>query len=378
MTVIQVLFCVLFPAVAIWASERFRVARFLGPVTICYVAGVLAANLPGVRLSSDTSMRVSEAAVPLAIPLLLFSTDVREWPRLARSLLISFVLACIASVFSAGLVGWFFRERTDEWWKIAGMLVGVYVGGTANMAAVGQMLEVRSETFLLLNAADLVAGGTYLIFLLTFAQRLLLRFMRPFTAAPHHEPFEHPGERLGAWTRHHLKGMGLGFALAALIVAVVAGVTMAVLGKVAAGPALLGITTLGLVASLSRRIRALVGPFELGEYILLVFCVAMGSLADARLLIGGSVMLAFFVALVMGLAILLHVALSVLLRIDADSTLICSTATIYGPAQVGPVAAALKNRSLVGPGLTLGLAGIALGNYLGLATAWGLRWLAGG
>lgn len=378
MTVIQVLFCVLFPAVAIWAAERFRVARFLGPVTLCYVAGVLAANLPGVRLSSDTSMRVSEVAVPLAIPLLLFSTDVREWPRLARSLLISFVLACVAAVVSAGLVGWFFREKTDEWWKIAGMLVGVYVGGTANMAAIGQMLEARSETFILLNAADLVAGGTYLIFLLTFAQRLLLRFMRPFTAASHHEPFEHPGERLGSWTRHHLKGMGLGFALAALIVAVVVGGTMAVLGRLEAGPALLGITTLGLVASLSKRIRALEGAYELGEYVLLIFCVAMGSLADMRLLGGGSVMLALFVVLVMGLAILLHVALSTLLRIDADSTLICSTATIYGPAQIGPVAAALKNRSLVGPGLTLGLAGIALGNYLGLATAWGLRWLAGG
>jgi uncharacterized membrane protein len=378
MTIIQVVFCVFFPVVAIWAGERFRAARFLGPVTLCYVAGVLAANLPGVRLSGATAMSVSEAAVPLAIPLLLFSTDIREWPRLARSLLLSFVLACVAAILSAGLVGWCFRDRTGEWWKIAGMLVGVYVGGTANMAAIGRALEVRSETFVLLNTADLAAGGAYLIVLLTFAQRLLLRFMRPFTAAPHHEAFEHPGERLGAWTRHHLREMGLGFALSALIVAVAIGVTLAMFGKLEAGPALLGITTLGIVASLSKRIRALAGAYELGEYVLLVFCVAMGSLADARLLSGGSVTLALFVVLVMGLAIVLHVALSALLRIDVDSTLICSTATIYGPAQIGPVAAALKNRSLVGPGLTLGLAGIALGNYLGLATAWGLRWLAGG
>jgi uncharacterized membrane protein len=121
-----------------------------------------------------------------------------------------------------------------------------------------------------------------------------------------------------------------------------------------------------------------VRAYELGEYLLLIFCVAMGSLADARVLGGGSTTLVLFVWGVMGLAIVLHTALSVLMGIDADSTLICSTATIYGPAQIGPVAAALKNRALVGPGLTLGLAGIALGNYLGLLTAWGLRWLAGG
>jgi uncharacterized membrane protein len=378
MTVIQVLWCVLFPAVAIWAGERFKAARFLGPVTLCYLAGVVVANLPGLRLASETSLRVSEVAVPLAIPLLLFSTDVRQWPRLARPLLISFVLACVAAVLSAGLVGWFFRGQTEEWWKIAGMLVGVYVGGTANMAAIGRVLEAKSETFVLLNTADLAAGGLYLIFLLTFAQRLLLRFMPPFTAAPHPEPFEHPGEGLSAWTRHHLKDMGLGFGLAVAIAAVAVGGTVLAFGKLEASPALLGITSLGIAASLSPRVRRLKGAYELGEYLLLIFCVAMGSLADLRLLSGGSVTLILYVWGVMGLAIVLHVTASALLRIDADSTLICSTATIYGPAQIGPVAAAMRNRALVGPGLTLGLAGIALGNYLGLLTAWGLRWLAGG
>jgi uncharacterized membrane protein len=377
MTIIQVLWCVLFPAAALWAGERYRVARFLGPVTLCYLADILVANLPGVRLSADASLRVSEVAVPLAIPLLLFSSDVRQWPRLARSLLLSFALACLAAVASAGLVAWFLRGQTDEWWKIAGMLVGVYVGGTANMASIGRVLEANSETFVLLNAADLMAGGVYLLFLLTFAQRLFLRFMPPFTATPHHELFEHPGEGLGAWTRHHLRDMGLGFALAVAIAAVAVGGTLLAFGKLEAGPVLLGITTLGIAASLSKRVRSLVGAYELGEYLLLIFCVAMGSLADARVLTGGSMTLILFVWGVMGLAIVLHTALSSLLRIDADSTLICSAAAIYGPAQIGPVAAALKNRALVGPGLTLGLAGIALGNYLGLLTAWGLRWLGG-
>lgn len=378
MTVLQVLFCIFFPAAAIWAGERFRAAKFLGPVTLCYVAGVLVANIPGLRLDSAASLHVSEGAVPLAIPLLLFSTDVRQWPRLARSLLLSFALACVSAVVAAGLIGWFFRGETDEWWKIAGMLVGVYVGGTVNMAAIGGVLETRSETFGLLNTADLAAGGLYLIFLLTFAQRLLLRFMPPFTAAPHPEPFEHPGERLSAWTRHHLRDMGLGFGLAVAIAAVAVGGTLLVFKKLEASPALLGITSLGIAASLLPRVRQLHGAYELGEYLLLIFCVAMGSLADLRMLSGGSMMLFVYVWAVMGLAIVLHVTSSALLRIDADSTLICSTATIYGPAQIGPVAAAMKNRALVGPGLTLGLAGIALGNYLGLLTAWGLRWLAGG
>ncbi len=119
--------------------------------------------------------------------------------------------------------------------------------------------------------------------------------------------------------------------------------------------------------------RRLGGSFEAGELFLLVFCFAVGALADVRQVGGASLMLFSFVAMVMTLSIVFHVALSAAFKLDADTTLICSTATIFGPPFIGPVAAALKNRHLVGPGLTLGLAGIALGTYLGLGTAWLLR-----
>ena len=75
----------------------------------------------------------------------------------------------------------------------------------------------------------------------------------------------------------------------------------------------------------------------------------------------------------MCLSVALHVLLSRLFKLDADTTIISSTATIFGPAFIGPVASSLKNRQLVGPGLTLGLAGIALGTYLGLFTSWALH-----
>jgi len=117
------------------------------------------------------------------------------------------------------------------------------------------------------------------------------------------------------------------------------------------------------------QVRGLKGAYELGEYILLIFCVAVGSLADVRQLAGGSAVLFAFVVAVMLTAIVLHMTLCWVFRIDVDTALISSTATIYGPAFIGPVAAALKNRALVGPGLTMGLAGIALGTWLGVATA---------
>ncbi len=353
------------PLLVRWAAEKNKALNTIGPVVLCYGAGILVANGP-VRTDPDVWMMASQVVVPLAIPLLLFSTEVRKWLGLARSLLISFALACVSAMGAAGLVGYLFRDRTDEYWKIAGMLVGVYVGGTANMSAIGTALAARKETFLVLNASDVLVGGAYLLFLLTVAQRLMQLILPKFLAQ---------GEAvdIGGAAKPTIKGQAMSFGLALAIVAVSAGIGFAIWHQLAPTFTLLMLTTLGIVASLFPAVRRLEGSFELGELMLLVFCFAVGALADVRQLTGTSLVLFGFVALVMTLSIVFHVALSALFRIDADTTLITSTATIFGPPFIGPVAAALKNRHLIGPGLTMGLAGIALGTYLGLATAWMLK-----
>lgn len=377
MNVLHALFCVVTPAIAIWAADRFKPAKVLGPVVLAYGAGIIVANIPGLRLDENFGQSLAGGAVLIAIPLLLFSTEVKKWLSLAKNLLISFALACVAAVSGAAIVAWNFRSATDEWWKIAGMLVGVYVGGTANMSAVGYALEVKQETFVVLNTADLITGGAYLFFLLSVAQRLLSKVLPPFKAEAHHEAFEHPGETLSKWTRGHIAPMAKSFGLTVLMVAASVGLSFLLTKSLHVGVVMLVITTLGIAASLSNTVRNWSGSFELGEYALLIFCAAMGSLADGSKVTGTSLTLFSFVLMVMTLSAVIHFALCALFRIDVDTAIISSTATIFGPPFIGPVAAALKNRALVGPGLTLGLAGIALGTYLGLATAYALRALAG-
>jgi uncharacterized membrane protein len=369
--IIQILLALVIPGLANWAAERNKLARLLGPVVLCYGTGILLGNLP-IHLDASVAQHTSEAAVPLAIPLLLFSTEVRKWLKLGPQLLLSFALACVAAVTAAGAVGWIFRSRTDEWWKIAGMLVGVYVGGTANMSAIGIALGAKQETFILLNASDVIAGGAYLLFLLTVAQRVCLWILPPFKptdgAAEHVETA--PGAGL---SRANAKPLSIAFGVAVLICGLSVAASFLFFRKLEPPFVLLAITTLGIAASLWEPIRSLAGSYDLGEYALLAFCFAVGSMADVRQVAGTSPVLFLFVVLVMTSAIVLHVGLSRIFKLDADTTLITSTATIFGPAFIGPVATALKNRQLVGPGLTLGLAGIALGTYLGLFTAWGLR-----
>ena len=361
-----------FPTLALLAARHLKPVAWVGPVVVCYAFGILLGNVPGAHVDARLSLSVSEAAVPLAIPLLLFSTDVRRWLRLARPTLVSFGLACVSAMVGAAAVGLVLKDGSDEWWKMSGMLVGVYTGGTANMNAIGLALRVREETLILLNTADIVVGAVYLLFLVTGAQRVARLFLEPFPRATGWDEVEEEGGAAQPLARRAW-GMARAFLLAALLVGASVGTSLLVFRSVEGPLVLLLLTSLSLAASFVPAVRALDGAYALGDYALLVFCVAVGTLADASRLGDAGPFVFVFTAAVVGVSVALHFGLAALFRIDADTALITSTATIFGPPFIAPVARALGNRELVVSGLTTGLMGYAVGTYLGLAVAWLLR-----
>ena len=117
---------------------------------------------------------ICSVTVGLAIPLLLFSIDVGAWLRLARGTVLSFFICMFSVMVMSALVFFLFGDALPEARVISSMLVGVYVGGTPNMAAIGTALGVKPETFILVNAADVVVCIVYLLLLLTVGGRLLV------------------------------------------------------------------------------------------------------------------------------------------------------------------------------------------------------------
>lgn len=368
LSALQLLVYLAFPLVAVSLARRYKIFEWLNPVVLCYLVGIAMVNSPGPAIDAELAKLTTEAAIPLAIPLILFSSDIRAWITESRPTLISFGCALLAVLIVAFAVGHLMAPRVDEASKLAGMLVGVYSGGTPNLMSIGMALEVSEEAFVLLNASDVVVGGAYLLVLLTVAKPLLSRIYRPYdgpvtqtTSAEDDEPLN---------LRESWLEMTGGFALSAIIVAASAGLTILAVGELAIPGVFLGLTTGGIVASLLGPIRELRGSYELGNYFILVFCVAMGARTDlSELIATGSTIFLFTVMVIVG-AILIHFALAKLFDIDVDTLIITSTAAVYGPAFIAPVAEAIDNRQVILAGLTAGLLGYAVGNYLGLALAY--------
>lgn len=367
-TVLIYLLC--FPALAGWLARHQGWARALGPVVVCYAGGMLL-SFSGLLQPHKVALSLSEIVVPLAIPLLLMGRNLWVEIRQTGKSLLSFGLACFSVCVASAVCGVLFASRLPDSWQMAGMIAGTYSGGTPNMASIGQSLAVKQELFLWVQAADVVSGGVFLMLMLSLMKPLAGRFLKAFAGDT-----DMPADELKpAW---RLKDMGLGLLASVAIATTSLGASVGLMGGISVPLVMCLLTFGGLLASAWPRLNRLQGTDLTGDYLIQVFCVAIGAQLQISTLLSGSLHILLFVALILVSSVCLQLLLSWLLKLDVDSTLIAMTAAIYGPPFIGPVAEAIRNRSLIGPGLTLGVLGYALGTWLGLAVAYGVKSLLGG
>lgn len=375
---------ILTPALIIWLCYRFAWANKIGPVVICYAAGITLGNvdvIPAEAFSVQETM--ADVSVALALPLLLFSMDVAKWPRMAGKALISMGLAVVSIVTVVTCAFVIIRTSVPDSWKVAGLVTGVYTGGTPNMAAIRAALDVDAAQFIVVHTYDTVITIVYIIFCVTVAQRLFLRFLPPF------RPPEGDGKGVSALETEDIKTYGgmfgrkvlPGLLVALLLSASVVGVSLLVSRafpeEMSTTITILGITTLAIVCSLIGPVRRIDRTFQLGMYIIYIFCFVVGSMAKASMVVDLDLPLLLYVLLAIFGSMAIHAGLCRILKVDADTFIITSVSAICSPPFVPVVAGALGNRTIVLSGLTTGIVGYAIGNYLGISLAYLLRSLGG-
>jgi uncharacterized membrane protein len=373
-SVAQILFILAVPLGVICFEKKIKLIEWLSPVVFCYGVGILAGNLSFFSWNTSASKTLSEVSVLLAIPLLLLASDLTGWIRLARPTIISFISLIICVILVSILSGYYFRDYDPEVWKMAGMLAGVYIGGTANLTAIGKMLEIRDEAFITLNAVDVALGGFYLLFVMSVGVKLLTRFLLPFSgqAQNQHQAIELLHWKALAFDKKILHA-GLLIILCGILIGVALLLSQGLTGGESPGVIILSLTVFSLLLSFHPKIRGFEGSQETGHYFLLVFCVAVGSLANISQMVSGHLWYFIFCSSVMFGSIVLHFLSCYFLKIDRDTAIITSMAGIFGPAFIAPMSDVLKNREILVAGITSGLVGIAVGNFAGLLVAWCLR-----
>lgn len=366
-------FC-LIPAGVLWLCRRFSLLGKIGPVLILYFIGIIIGNIglmPGQLPAVQELM--SNAMVPLAIPLMLFGCTFKLSG--ARSQLLALITGMI-SVATAVVIGFLiFGDNIPEGNKVGGMLIGVYTGGTINLAALKTMLGVSDETYIMINSYDILVSFLYLTFLLTIGIKLFRKFL-PNERKSYSEEDEaairaeigkeNQNPYKGLFTRQGMSQAGKLLGLTVLIVGASAGTALLLPSGMFMTVFILLLTTLGIVCSFIKPVRDMKYSYDMGMYFIYIFCIAVASMADLSKmdLAGGIGLLGYLLVSVFG-SLILQVIFAKIFRIDSDMMVISSVTYINSPPFVPMMAAAMKNKDVLIPGLTIGVIGYAAGNYLG-------------
>jgi len=375
--VLMVAFYVLFPVLVIYACQKSPLVDKLGAVIICYIVGIVIGNI-GVLPEGSFGVLdlMTTITVPLALPLLLFSINFVRWFRLAGKTALSLLFIIIAIIIASFVGFMIFKDFIPESWKVAGLMMGVYTGGTPNLAAIKVALDVDPTTYLTVHTADVFISAIHLLFCITIAQRLLHTFLPRFksVAAVEEEVDGMSSEDISNYSGMFKKGVFLplvgAFFLSAVIFAAGGALTLVAPENAGAAVAILAITTLSIGASFITKIRNIEKTFQLGMYIILIFCLVVGSMANIKQLITTAPAIIGYLFICIFGSMLIHVVLSSIFRIDADTVIVTSVSAICSPPFVGVVAGALKNKEIIVSGLATGLIGYAIGNYLGIFMAY--------
>ncbi|MBR0501302.1 MAG: DUF819 family protein [Bacteroidales bacterium] len=384
LTVLATLIYLLVPAAVVLLCRRFRIFGKVGAILILYFLGVILANLfifpfeGAAEKIYPLQDALTSVTIPLALPLILFACDFRNWPvRKALSAL----LIGLFSVMAIATAGYFlFRDHLGgQAPSIAGMIVGVYTGGTPNLAAIKMMLGVDEGTYVLMNSFDMLVSFIFLVFLMAFGIKLFRKFLPVADVPEAASGRTHVGQKLaqsesemyrGIFTRRHFLPTLKAFGLSVLITGIALGVSYLTTGGINMIALILTLTTLSIAASFIPAVKKWEKSYDAGMYLVLIFSLVVASMVDLRSLdFNEGLWLLLYITFAIFGSLFLQILLGKLFKVDADTTVITSVAMINSPLFVPMIADSMKNRRIILTGITIGIIGYAVGNYLGVLLA---------
>jgi uncharacterized membrane protein len=419
---ILVLFYFTFPLIIIYLCKKWPFLKKLGSIVLAYAFGLLIgsigvlpkgssgyhhalqgrAAIPRAELETlvsqgkanendyyvnqiaQTQDMIPSIVIPLAFPLLLFSLNIRKWLRYAKKGLISVCLALLSGLIMVPVGYFIFKNSIPESWKLAGMFVGIYAGGTPNFVALKLALNVDSSLFIIVSTYDMIVGAVLILFFITIAPKLFRLILPPFQKIPDHiqaisdtnfaEIETDYEDYSGMFTKGKILPLLSAFGLSVIIFAVSFGISLLLPGIPQMVVVILSITTFAILASLIKSVNTIEKTFQLGMYLIVVFSLAVASMADLKTMFGlGMLNLILFISWCYFGSLILHLVLSIIFRVDADNFVITSAAFIFSTPFVPMVAGALKNKEIIITGITGGIIGYIVGNYVGIALAYFLK-----
>jgi uncharacterized membrane protein len=348
----------------------------VGASLLALVLGAILSNTGMVPATSPVYDAISGPVTSLAIAWLLLAVHLGDLKLAGPRMLGAFALAgfgtAVGALVGAGVFAGIFGENT---WQLAGTLTGTYSGGSVNFVSVGRGVGLPDTLFAGTTAADATTTGIWMA-----ATLILPIWLARFYPAPVPGTVETPAEQMEVehpfFARAALSTLDMAKLVAVGFLLVMGAEVVG--GWVPVVPPVLWLTTFALILGHTRWFHRPEGALQLGNLALHFFFVLIGIYSRVSEILSVGIEIFYFTLVIVGVHGLIVFGGGRLLRLDVGSLAVASQAAVGGPSSALAVAVSREWKGLILPGIIVGLLGYALGNYLGFAVAYLVRWIGVG
>jgi uncharacterized membrane protein len=373
-----------------WIEKRtgWGFFNYVPPLLFIYLVPVALSNTGFIPSKSPVYDFMGANLLPFFLTIMLLKVNILATVRIMGKGIFVMLLGTVGVVLGAplayALVG---HHLGPEGWKAFGALAGSWIGGTGNMLAVTQMVDL-DESSLEFGYAVIADNAVYLVWLpIMLGSKNLAAVFHRFTNVSQERLHRMEaaaedlvGDKGHMQMRHILYLVFFGFAVTAIAIwlsGIIPPITNST-GQaiVSAGTwKILIVTVLGILLSFTRA-HDIPGSHALSMACVYLFVARMGAKAD---LSGIGVEVLWFL-LGAYVWIFLHGGIILLgarlFRVDVHTAAISSAANIGGAASA-PIVAAYHKPALVPVSILMALIGYAVGNPAAFLAALLCRLVAG-
>ncbi|HBL6702521.1 TPA: DUF819 family protein [Clostridioides difficile] len=356
--------------------QRYKAIKSLGPALTIIIMGIILSNLKVVPVSTELYGTISTYAIPVSMTIMLMSVDLKEMTKLSREPLIAIFVAVLTVSIMAFLFGLVFAEKISEGWKVAGMFVGTYTGGSANLTAIGTGLNVSRQTLAAANAADYVIGVPTLIFM--FALPAILKNSKKFKKLwPYHveesELEDCQNEEFMESKEWSIKDIAWMLAIGFVVTEVSTILAGYFNSSFSSAARILLVTTISIIIAQLKTVKKLKGNLDLGLFVALFFLCTIGFSVDIKEFLGSTFTITLYCFSIIFASFVFHLGITRLLKIKYQYVILSIVGAIADGPTSALVAASAKWNSLVSVAVVMGVIGGVLGNYAGISVAYAIK-----
>lgn len=366
-------------ALSIFLEQRYQFAAKLTGAIIALVGAMIFSNLNIIPIESPVYDQVWEYVIPLAIPLLLFRSNIFKIWKESRRLLFIFLISSVGTVVGVAVGFLLLHQFIPQLDKIGAMMTGSYTGGGVNFAALSTKFQTPGELVSATVVADNTVMAFYFIVLITLPN---MKFVKKYFKRLYNSNDDANSNQAEAyWKRNEisLKDIAYSISIAFVLVAISFKISelvneyipknnhfMEILVSII-GDQFLLLTTLTLVtvAMFSKFFENLNASDELGTFLIYIFFVVIGVPASIPIIIKTAPLLFIFVAVILIFNLSITLFFGKLFKFNIEEMLLASNANAGGPTTAAALAISKGWQGLVGPILIIGTLGYVIGNYVG-------------